>query len=253
MAWIQSHQELRTHPKTLRLARLLSVSPITAIGHLHCLWWWCLDYAQHGDLSTFDHLDIAIAAGWDGDADTFIAAMESAGFLDVDAFTISVHDWPEYGGRLIERREKNAECMRAARSDAVQDTCNARAEHVNARARLEKSKRREEKSREEDIKTVSALSREKKRTTAFPEHFDPPYDWADSELGMSPLVVDRHVERMRDWALSKGETRKDWTAFARNWLRKAHDDPQPRAGPNGATAQSKHERTMAIARGDIQL
>jgi hypothetical protein len=79
----------------------------------------------------------------------------------------------------------------------------------------------------------SALPREKKRATAFPEQFEPPYEWAADELGMTAAVVDRHVRCMRDWALSKGESRKDWQAFARNWLRKAKDEPQARGSPNG--------------------
>jgi hypothetical protein len=156
MAWIQSHQELRAHPKTLKLARLLDVSPAAAIGHLHCLWWWCLDYAQDGDLSKFDHLDIAIAADWNEQPIPFVAAMQTAGFLDIDEDegTIIVHDWPEYGGRLIERREKNAERMREVRANPVQRTCNAQDNTLHARARLDKSRVEKSKSREEDIHTA---------------------------------------------------------------------------------------------------
>ena len=51
MAWIESHQELRHHYKTKRLARELKVTVAAAIGHLHCLWWWAIDFAPDGDLS----------------------------------------------------------------------------------------------------------------------------------------------------------------------------------------------------------
>jgi len=40
--YIQSHEEIATHPKTRRLARALGISLPTVIGHLHLLWWWCL-------------------------------------------------------------------------------------------------------------------------------------------------------------------------------------------------------------------
>ena len=39
MAWIESHQEIWRHPKTKKLARLLSVSVPTAVGHLHGIWY----------------------------------------------------------------------------------------------------------------------------------------------------------------------------------------------------------------------
>ena len=34
-----------------KLARRLGVSLPAAIGHLHLLWWWAMDYAQDGDLT----------------------------------------------------------------------------------------------------------------------------------------------------------------------------------------------------------
>lgn len=68
MAWIESHQELWRHPKTKKLARLLQISIPTAVGHLHGLWYWAMDFAQDGDLSSYDAEDIADAVMWEGDA-----------------------------------------------------------------------------------------------------------------------------------------------------------------------------------------
>ena len=123
-AWIESHQALRSHPKTRRLARRCG-GIAAAVGHLHCLWWWCLDYAQDGDLSRFDHEDIAIAAEWPGDPEEFVSILTDCGFLDASGGLV-VHDWYDYAGKLIERRERNAERMRKARAETVQDTCSAR-------------------------------------------------------------------------------------------------------------------------------
>lgn len=36
--------------------------------------------------------------------------------------------------------------------------------------------------------------------------------------------VERETERMCDWARAKGETKRDWAAAWRNWLRKASDE-----------------------------
>ncbi len=108
-AWIESHQTLRDHPKTRKLARLLGVSRAAAIGHLHCLWWWALDYAEDGDLSRYDALDIALGAEWEDDPGVFIAALEAAGFLTAET---TIHDWDDYTGRLIERREQAREASK---------------------------------------------------------------------------------------------------------------------------------------------
>ncbi|WP_067931222.1 hypothetical protein [Alicyclobacillus kakegawensis] len=64
MAWIESHQELARHPKTKKLARELNDTVRGAIGLLHLLWWWAMDYAEDGDLSRFDYEDIADAVMW---------------------------------------------------------------------------------------------------------------------------------------------------------------------------------------------
>lgn len=122
MAWIESHEELGQHPKTKRLARRLSVSLPAAVGHLHFLWWWSLKYAQDGDLSPYENEEIADAAMWVGDPDTFVEAVAFAGFLDGK----QLHDWNDYAGRLIEQRVKNKERMRKSRSQHKQE----RAEHV---------------------------------------------------------------------------------------------------------------------------
>ena len=111
MAWIESHQDLATNPKTRRAARLLDVSVPQVIGHLHMLWWWTLDHAFDGDLSEYDALDIADAAAWEGDPDTFVKALvecgpkDKAGFLEED---LRVHDWGQFTAAMRAKREASA-------------------------------------------------------------------------------------------------------------------------------------------------
>ena len=101
MAWIESHQELWRHPKTKKLARLLAVSVPTAIGHLHGIWYWALDFAQDGDLRRYDPEEIADAALWEGEPGRFIEALVAAGYLDQTDNGLTIHDWYDYAGRLI--------------------------------------------------------------------------------------------------------------------------------------------------------
>lgn len=114
MAWIESNQEVGRHPKTKKLARLLGVSLPAAVGHLHYLWWWALDFAQDGMLNKFDAYDIADAMQWDGDADQLLEALRSAGYIDDTDAGLRIHDWMDYAGKLLERREKDRSRKRAA-------------------------------------------------------------------------------------------------------------------------------------------
>jgi hypothetical protein len=111
MAWIESHQELARHPKTRKLARLAGVSVPQAIGHLHLLWWWALDYAQDGDCARFEPEDLEDAMLWDGEPRHLWDALQEAGFMD----GMAIHDWHVYGGRLLERRRDDAERKRTSR------------------------------------------------------------------------------------------------------------------------------------------
>ena len=114
MAWIESHQEVGRHPKTKKLARLLGVNLPTAVGHLHYFWWWALDFAQDGLLTKYDADDIADAMQWDGDPNTLLDAMISAGYIDDTDEGLAIHDWAEYAGKLLERRAKDRARKRAA-------------------------------------------------------------------------------------------------------------------------------------------
>jgi hypothetical protein len=115
MAYVEAHATLHNHPKTKKLARTLSITTPTAIGHLLCLWWWCQDYAQDGNLSDMTTSEIAEAADWPGDPDAFVNALlecgkeSKPGYLEIAADgALLVHDWQEYGGKLFIKRQQAA-------------------------------------------------------------------------------------------------------------------------------------------------
>lgn len=56
--------------------------------------------APDGDLSSFDSEDIAIGAGWKGDAEEFVEACLRRGLLDQTEHGLSVHDWEHYHGSI---------------------------------------------------------------------------------------------------------------------------------------------------------
>lgn len=106
MAWIELHQNLPAHRKVKKLKRLLKIKTPQAVGHLAMLWLWAVDNAPDGDLSALDSEDIAEACEWPKDAEQFVQALTEAGFIDPDA---KLHDWSDYAGMLLDRRENQRE------------------------------------------------------------------------------------------------------------------------------------------------
>lgn len=112
MAWMEIHQELVRHHKVKRLARALGVSRPEAVGHLVFLWAWAYDHLPDGKTSDFEDEEIAEEAGWDGDPAVFRSALTACGWVDPDGH---LHDWEEYSGRLLGKREANRERARTSR------------------------------------------------------------------------------------------------------------------------------------------
>lgn len=132
MAWIELHQSLtNNHRKVIKTAAALKLQKPYVIGHLVCLWTWALDNTPDGILPNEPAL-IAEAAQWRGDEEKFFAALMDAPWIDDQGDgTFYLHDWHEYAGKLIERRERNREQMRRARVKHVGNTCTTRVQHVS--------------------------------------------------------------------------------------------------------------------------
>jgi DnaD/phage-associated family protein len=114
--WIESHQNLGTHKKLIRLCSLLKFDRFRAVGLLHYLWWWALDNAPDGDLSGMTGEEIAQAIGFRGDGALLMRALINSGWVDFDGeyqggdlCKAQLHDWYEYAGKLLDRRNANRE------------------------------------------------------------------------------------------------------------------------------------------------
>ncbi len=124
MPWIESHTSLYEHRKTRKAARLLGESVPTVMGHLHCLWHWALTHAEDGDLADLDADEVAFGAKWGGDPQKLIDALlgcgkgSGAGFLARDGDDLHLHDWADYAGKLMARREASRERAQASRERA---------------------------------------------------------------------------------------------------------------------------------------
>ena len=114
MAWIKSEQALGKHPKLQLLAKELDISIPQAVGHLHLLWWWAVDYAEDGDVTRYKDF-IPFAAQYEGDPNKFTKALIKFNWIDEEEDKLVIHDWLEYTGALIEIRQKDAERKRQSR------------------------------------------------------------------------------------------------------------------------------------------
>lgn len=131
MAWIEVHQSVWSHRKTLLLADTLGLSPLYAAAHMIHLWTWALDNAPSGDLTGLPARVITVGAGWTSDPETFVRATVDAGYLERTGDCLRVHDWGDYAGRLVIRREQQRERMRNARAQNARSTDAERAQLPN--------------------------------------------------------------------------------------------------------------------------
>ena len=107
MPWIESHQELERHPKTLDLMNLMGWDIDITIGKLHRFWWWCVDYAEDGDLRKHNDNRLSAAVGVLPSASKqFMLAMVQSGWIDREPY-FRVHDWWHYFGEFLKAKYKN--------------------------------------------------------------------------------------------------------------------------------------------------
>lgn len=239
MSWIESHQELGRHPKTRRAAKLLSTSRPAVIGHLQYLWWWALDFAQDGDLSGFDAEEITEAALWDGDPGVFYQSMQEAGFIDSDG---KLHDWNDYAGRLIDKREQAKDRVRnwrAKRTNSVQSDVTQQQDNVTHNVQecyattVQDSTVQDNTEPKEEGKNAQAR--------AAKPRFTPPtaHEVADYfRLKNYALLEGKkffNFYQSKGWRVGKNEM-KDWHAAAAGWITRNGLSP-PEA--NGSELQEK--------------
>lgn len=109
MAWIEIHQSLPSHRKTIAAATRLAIPPVQLVGHMVTLWLWAVDNAPGGDLSTIGAAVVAYASLYTGDAQQFMDTLTEVGFVDSNGM---VHNWDLYMGRLQSKREHHREYNR---------------------------------------------------------------------------------------------------------------------------------------------
>lgn len=107
MAWIEAHQQLLNHPKTLDLMAIMEWDLDTTIAKLLRFWWWCVDYAENGDLRKHSPERLAGAVGLkSSDGQAFFHAMIKSGWIDEEPH-LRVHDWWDYIGPFLRTKYRH--------------------------------------------------------------------------------------------------------------------------------------------------
>lgn len=102
--WIEFHDSVSEHEKTIALAQELGITRYAAGGLLAFLWSWAVTHAEmDGSIEDYTHIAISKRCHWDGEPAMLIAALQKTGFLD----GMKIHNWARYAGKLIERRKKD--------------------------------------------------------------------------------------------------------------------------------------------------
>ncbi|MFA6584250.1 MAG: hypothetical protein WCS77_08135 [Elusimicrobiaceae bacterium] len=108
MSWIESHQKLYHHPQTLLLAELMDWEVDLTIGKLHRFWWWCMDYAEDGDLRKYNDATLAQSVGLrDTDGKRFVDAMVRSGWIEREPY-FRLHSWWKHRGQFLQKKYRNS-------------------------------------------------------------------------------------------------------------------------------------------------
>ena len=122
MAWIELHDNLPDHPKTLAVARALDMDKDMVVGKLCRLWTWCLANREDGLLALEDGETLCEVMRFTGGAKKLMQALctppkgGEAGFIEPVPGGYRLHGWEERTGLLMETRaRKRAQTMERTR------------------------------------------------------------------------------------------------------------------------------------------
>jgi len=228
MAWIKSDQSLANHPKLILLARELGITKVKALGHLHLLWYWVLEYADDGELKYLDLLPDACE--WEDDPQKFIEALIKYEFIDQIGEKYVIHDWLDYSGAFYEKKLYNRIKKQESR-EKIQE----RQEHLdnltsfdNDLTKVDGQTLREDKIRVEE--SISGLATQDEVSSNRDLVFETlaevcGYDWKGVMTKDERGRLNKAVKQLKDI----GATPEDIQLRAKNFVLAYGFHPQPQS------------------------
>jgi hypothetical protein len=105
--WVSTHEEVRDHPKTRELMKMLKCSRQEAVGTLALLWIWGLRNADRdGHLTDASAKDIACGIMSRRNPKLLVSALVISAWLEVDGGEYAIHDWADWQKEWYAYRDK---------------------------------------------------------------------------------------------------------------------------------------------------
>lgn len=127
MAWLELHQTMPRHRKTLALAGILKISRREAVGLMCDLWTWAVDNADRdGVLSGLDAFAIASALDFPkSKSKALLSALVQCGYVEEYGVLYRIHDWYSYCGKLNDRRAADRKRKSESAKIQLEVPCNS--------------------------------------------------------------------------------------------------------------------------------
>jgi hypothetical protein len=249
MPWIESHSELRDHPKAKRMKRKLKISEHETVGILHYFWYWALEFASDGVLTGMSADDIADGCRYDGDSEELISALIYAGFVDDEGGERTIHDWFKHGGKLVVWRQKEAARAQANRdknkknpvnTEDVRRTLDVRTPDVQGYVPTSYSYSNSNKEIKEKDMGDSNESPSRKKRFVKPELHEVTAYCEERKNGVDPnRWMDHYIAN--GWKIGRNKTpMNDWKAAVRTWERNS----TPQTGQSTSPPQIDPEEVV---------
>lgn len=93
------------HPKLAKLAQLLHIPRVQAIGHLELLWHFCAEFTPQGNIGKYDDDWIEASLEWTGPRGKLIKSLVTSRWCDKSfPHRLIVHDWHEHCDDGVKKR-----------------------------------------------------------------------------------------------------------------------------------------------------
>lgn len=230
-SWIKMRCDLRGDPAVFRVSESLGLPELHVVGCLYAVWAWLDGHSVDGRVNGATERFIDRVAGVDG----FAAAMQSVGWLVIDADCAILPNWERHNGSSAKTRALKTRLQ-----------AEARVEKANIAHSEEGIKKKRVSKAENDGKGA-------KPSTRLPSDWALPDEWrAFVAEHNASLDADEIASVFRDyWVAKPGPAGRklDWEATWRNWVRRSVT-AKPAQGRGGAGQRSADQVARLTGKAD---
>jgi hypothetical protein len=220
--WIKMRVDLASDPAVIRIRRATGIDADAVVGKLHRLWAWADTHTEDGTASGLDAEWVDELVGVKG----FAVAMQSAGWLEVDADQVRFANFGRHNGRPAKTRALGKTRVERFRNAATV---------TGALPEEEKNKRREEEEVKKPAAPVptsdppkASRSPAQARVSWFSDsgwQGITPEDRAEWAKSFPGADLDQELAKSHSWLRANPTKagKRNWRAFLVRWLGRCQD------------------------------